>query len=243
MNYTTARVAALSMAGLLFCSAALSQEAAIRKNLADRLPNLPKIDEVSKSPIPGLYEVRIGTDILYTDAQGDHLIQGSIIDTRTRTDLTQARINKLTAIDFATLPLSDAIVWRQGNGARKLAVFADPNCAYCRRFESDLGNVSDVTVYTFLFPILGGDSPEKSRNVWCATEATKVWRDWMLDGKTPPRVMGQCDASAIERNIALGRKHRVTGTPTLVFEDGTRFPGALPADKLEKQLTAARTKP
>ena len=242
MKYATARAAALCTAGLLLYATAFAQEALIRKNLAERLTDLPKIDEVSKSPIPGLYEVRIGTEIFYTDEQGNYLFQGSILDTRTRTDLTQARINKLTAIDFATLPLKDAIVWKQGTGARKLVVFADPNCGYCKRFEKDLGNVKDVTVYTFLYPILGGDSPEKSRNIWCAKDSTKVWRDWMVEGKAPPRTMGQCDISAIERNTELGRKHRITGTPTLLFEDGARIPGALPADQVEQRLTAAGSK-
>jgi thiol:disulfide interchange protein DsbC len=236
------RRAALCVAGLLVCSSAFAQEAVVRKNLEQRLPDLPKIDEISKSPVPGLYEVRVGTEIFYADEQGNFLIQGSILDTRTRTDLTQARIDKLTAIDFSTLPLKDALVWKQGTGARKLVVFADPNCGYCKRFEKDLANVKNVTVYTFLFPMLGGDSPEKSRNIWCAKDATKAWRDWMIEGKTPPRSMGQCDSGALDRNIALARKHRVNGTPALVFENGTRIPGALPAEELEKHL-AARSKP
>jgi len=243
MKPTVPRAFALCAAALTLCAAAFAQEATIRKNLEQRLPDLPKIDEVSKSPIPGLYEVRVGNDIFYTDEQGNHLVQGSIVDTRTRTDLTQARIDKLTAIDFASLPFKDAIVWKQGSGARKLVVFADPNCAYCKRFEKDLGNVNDVTVYTFLFPMLGGDSPEKSRNIWCAKDATKVWRDWMTEGKAPPRSMGRCDTSALDRNLALARKHRVNGTPALVFENGTRVPGALPPEQVEKQLVAARTKP
>jgi thiol:disulfide interchange protein DsbC len=241
MNSLSARAAALvfAAAGLLAALPAHADEAAIRKNLAERLPDLPKIDEVARTPIPGVYEVRIGTDILYADENGDHLIQGSVLDTRSRTDLTQARIDRLTAIDFASLPLKDAIVWKQGTGARKLVVCADPNCGYCKKLERDLVNVRDVTVYTFLFPILGGDSPEKSRNIWCAKDVTKTWRDWMVDGKTPPRVMDKCDTSALERNAALGRKHRVTGTPALVFEDGTRVPGALPAAQVEKRLAAA----
>ncbi len=242
MSHPFARTAAALAATAALAAPALADEAAIRKNLAERLPDLPKIDEVARTPIPGLYELRIGTDILYADEQGDHLIQGSVLDARTRTDLTQARIDRLTAIDFGSLPLKDAIVWKQGSGARKLVVFADPNCGYCKRFEKDLVNVKDVTVYTFLFPILGGDSPEKSRNIWCAKDATKVWRDWMVDGKTPPRAADKCDTSALERNAALGRKHRVTGTPALVFEDGTRVPGALPAAQVEKRLAATRGK-
>lgn len=236
------RLSALVGAALLVVGAAAhGDEAAIRKNLGERLKDL-SIDEVSKTPIAGLYEVRIGTDIFYSDEQGNYVVQGNLIDTRTRTDLTQARIDKLTAIDFASLPLKDAIVWKQGSGARKLVVFADPNCGYCKRLEKDLLAVKDITVYTFLFPILGGDSPEKSRDIWCAKDQGKVWRDWMIEGKVPPRSMGQCDTSVLTRNTALGRKHRINGTPGVVFEDGTRVPGALAADQVEKQLVASRSK-
>ena len=220
----------------------LPQEALIRKNISERLPDFPKIDEVSKSAIAGVYELRMGTEVLYTDEQGNTLIQGQLIDTKTRTNLTEARIDKLTAIDFASLPLKDAIVWKQGAGTRKLVVFADPNCGYCKKFERDLQQVKDVTVYTFLYPILGGDSPDKSRNIWCAKDNTKAWRDWMIEGAVPPKVMGACDSAALTRNATMGRKYRVNGTPALVFEDGKRVPGAMPADQLEKQLVASRAK-
>ncbi len=229
-------------AALLAGHAAFAQEAVIRKNLAERLPDLPKIDEISKTPIPGLYEVRIGTDILYSDEQGNHLIQGSLLDTRTRTDLTEARVAKLTAIDFASLPLKDAVVVKQGSGERKLVVFADPNCGYCKRFERDLASMPDVTIYTFLYPILGPDSTAKSRDIWCAKDAGKAWRGWMVDGVTPPKNIGQCDTTALDRNLALGKRHRVQGTPAVVFEDGTRVPGAMPRDRLEKTLAAASRK-
>jgi thiol:disulfide interchange protein DsbC len=220
--------------------AAYAQEALIRKNLAERLPDFPKIDEVNKTPIPGLYEVRIGTEIVYTDERGDHVIQGNIIDTKTRHDVTQARIDKITAIDFASLPLKDAIVWKQGTGARKIVVFADPNCGYCKKFETEMQQVKDVTVYTFLYPILGGDSPDKAKNIWCAKDNSAVWRDWMIKGAAAPRSMGSCDTSALERNVALGKKYRVNGTPALVFEDGKRVPGALPPAEVEKQLLLSR---
>jgi thiol:disulfide interchange protein DsbC len=225
-----------------FSTSVLADDAAIRKNLAERLPDLPKIDEIQKSPIPGVYELRMGTDIFYTDEQGNYLIEGQILETKSRTNLTEARINKLTAIDFATLPLKDAIVWKQGTGARKLVVFADPNCSFCKKFERELQQVKDVTVYTFLYPILGGDSPEKSKNIWCAKDNTNAWRDWMLNGAMPARSMGQCDTAALARNVNLGRKHRVTGTPALVFEDGKRVPGALSPDQVEKQLVASTRK-
>jgi len=238
---TTRSLTALAAACLLLAAgAACADEAVIRKNLAERLPNLPKIDEVSKSPIPGIFEVRIGSDIIYTDEQASYLIQGELIDTRTRTNLTEARIAKLTAIDFAKLPLKDAITIKQGSGARKMAVFVDPNCGYCKRFERDVAALKDVTVYTFLYPILGPDSVTKSRDIWCAKDQTKAWRDWMLNNSVPASAGdAKCDSSVLARNTELGRKHRVQGTPAAVFEDGTRVPGAVPAAELEKQLVAA----
>jgi thiol:disulfide interchange protein DsbC len=220
---------------------ALAQEAVIRKNLSERLPDFPKIDEVTKTPVPGLYELRIGTEVFYTDEQGNYVIEGHVIDTRTRANLTQARIDKLTQIDVSKLPLKDAIVWKQGSGDRKLVVFADPNCGYCKRFERDINGVKDVTVYTFLYPILGGDSPEKAKNIWCAKDNTKAWRDWMLDGTAPPKSMGQCDLGALQRNAELGRKHKINGTPSIVFEDGKRVPGAMSVEQIEKQLVASRS--
>jgi thiol:disulfide interchange protein DsbC len=233
---------ALALAGLLATGLALAQEAVIRKNLAERLPNFPKIDEVSKTPIPGIYEIRIGTEILYTDEQGSYILQGSLVDTRTRANLTEERIEKLTAIDFSKLPLKDAVVIKQGTGARKLAVFVDPNCGYCKRFERDLATVKDVTIYTFLYPILGPDSTVKSKDIWCAKDAAKSWRGWMVDNVAPTKNIGSCDTSAIDRNIAMGQKYRVQGTPALVFENGVRKPGALPAAQVEALLVAAEKK-
>ena len=231
----------MSLLTLAACLAlpALAQEAVIRKNLAERLPDFPKIDEVSKTPIPGLWEVRIGSDLLYTDEQGNHVIQGTVFDTKAKVNLTEKRIEKLTAIDFDQLPLKDAMVVKQGSGARKLAVFADPNCGYCKRFERDLLTVKDVTIYTFLYPVLGPDSNDKSRSIWCAKDAMKTWRAWMIDSVTPPKAMGACDTAAIERNSAFGRKYRINGTPAILFEDGRRVPGAMPAAEVEKRLAEA----
>lgn len=215
---------------------ALAQEAQIRKNLAERLPEFPKIDEITKTSVPGLWEVRIGSEILYSDEQGNHLVSGTLFDTRTKTNLTEKRIEKLTAIDFDQLPLADAMVVKQGNGSRKIAVFADPNCGYCKRFERDLTMVKDVTVYTFLYPVLGPDSTEKSRAIWCSKDAMQTWRGWMLDGVPPSKANGGCNAAAIERNVAFGRKYRITGTPAVLFEDGRRVPGAMPLAEVEKRL-------
>ena len=126
------------------------EAAAIRKGLNERLSGVPKIDEVNRSPVQGLFEVRIGNEVFYTDADASYLVRGEIIDLKTKRNLTEERMTKLSAIDFASLPLKDAVVWKSGTGARKIAVFADPNCGYCKRFEKELLGVKDVTVYTFL---------------------------------------------------------------------------------------------
>lgn len=218
---------------------ALAQEAAIRKNLAERLPNLPKIDEVTKTPMDGLYEVRINqSEIFYTDAGGNFIIQGNLIDTKARVDLTEQRVEKLTAIEFKDLPLKDAFTIVRGNGKRKVAVFEDPNCGYCKRFERDLAKVDNVTVHVFLYPILSQDSADKSRHIWCAKDKGKAFLDWMVRDVTPPAA--SCDASALARNVEFGKKMRITGTPTLIFANGNRVPGAIPQDRIEKLLAEAQ---
>ena len=224
----------LAAAALTLSLSATAQEAAIRKTLAERIPQMEKIDEVQPTSMPGLYEVRIGTDIFYTDAKGNYLIQGELIDTRARRNLTEDRINKLSAVDFAALPFKDAFTIVRGDGKRKLAVFEDPNCGYCKRFERDMQNVDNVTVYLFLYPILSPDSAEKSRNIWCAKDRTTAWEDYMVRDKTP--AAATCDTSALQRNLAFGKKYKITGTPTLIFADGSRVPGAIPAKDVEKRL-------
>lgn len=224
---------------LLAGTAAWAQEAAIRKNIGERMPKFPKIEEVTKSPMTGLYELRVnGADIFYTDAEGNFLIQGNLYDTRQGRNLTEERVDKLTAIDFDALPLKDAFTIVRGDGKRKLAVFEDPNCGYCKRFERDLQQVSNVTIYMFLYPILGPGSAEKSKAVWCAKDKGKAWLDMMVrDQSIPP---GTCDTSAIARNVEFGKKYRINGTPTLVFADGSRVPGAIGAAQVEKFLTETR---
>lgn len=233
----------LRIALLIFLSTlslgVLAQEAAIRKNLSERLPNLPPIDEVSKTPIEGLYEVRVNqTDIFYTDAQGNYLIQGSLIDVRARVDLTEQRLQKLTAVDFKDLPLKDAFTIVRGNGKRQMALFSDPNCGFCKRFERDLLKINDVTVHVFLYPILGPDSIAKSRHIWCAKDKEKAYLDWMLNNVTP--VAASCETGAIDRNVAFGRQQRINGTPASFFVDGSRLAGAVGVDQVARKLAEAR---
>ena len=243
MKLTKILLPALTLVlGLVFVASAGAQEATIRKNLAERIPQMKNIDEVSKSAMPGLYEVRInGTDIFYTDAEGNYLIQGSMIDTRQRRNLTEERVEKLSAISFDSLPLKDAFTIVRGNGKRKLAVFEDPNCGYCKRFERDLQKVDNVTIHMFLYPILGADSVEKSKNIWCAKDPAKAWLDWMVrDQAAVGTVTSACDLAAVSRNVEFGRKHKISGTPTLLFADGSRVPGAISAAQVEKYLADAK---
>ena len=226
---------------LLATTSAMAQEATIRKNLAERLPQLEKIEEVSKTPMDGLYEIRVnGADIYYTDAQGNFLLQGNLIDTKQRRNLTEERVDKLTAIAFDTLPVKDAFTIVRGNGKRKLAVFEDPNCGYCKRFEENLKTVDNITIHMFLYPVLGPGSVDKSKNIWCAKDKVKSWQDWMLKNIEP--ASAKCDTQAVDRNMALGKKYKITGTPTLVFADGSRVPGAIGADQVEQKLAQASVK-
>jgi thiol:disulfide interchange protein DsbC len=238
-----ATLAATAASMLLAAAPATANEAAIRKALGERYPQL-KIDEVRRSPVAGIWEVRYdGVDILYSDATGDHIfVSGALVETRTRTDLTEQRIEKLLAVAWDRLPLKDGITIRQGTGARKLAVFVDPNCGYCRRFERDLATVKDVTVHVFLIPILGPDSVAKSRDIWCARDPAVAWRRYMLEGVQPSKAAASCNVDAIDRNLAFSRTHRINGTPAVFFEDGSRRPGAIPAEQIEASLVAAAKK-
>ena len=227
------RALALSVFALA-TSLVFAQEATIRKSLTERLPNWPKIDEISKTPMNGLYEVRMGSDIMYSDADGSFLIQGTLIDVKQKRNLTEERIDKLSAIAFDQLPLRNAFTQVRGNGKRKLVVFADPNCGYCKRFEKDLQKLDNVTIHHLLYPILGEDSKVKSRNIWCAKDKAKTWNDWMINSTTPANA--NCDTAAVDANVEFGKKYRITGTPTLFFADGTRVPGAVPLAQVEKLL-------
>ena len=236
MKLISTLLTAVSLASMSLVATA--QEAGIRKALAERIPQMDKIDEVRPTPMKGLYEVRIGTDLFYTDAKGNYVIQGELIDTKARRNLTEDRIAKLTAVDFSALPLKDAFTIVRGDGKRKVAVFEDPNCGYCKRFERDLVKIDNVTVHVFLYPILSADSGEKSRNIWCAKDKSKAFLDWMVRDVTPPAA--SCDAAAVARNVEFGKKARITGTPTIIFADGSRVPGAIDAARIEKFLTEAK---
>lgn len=227
---------------LLACFGAMAQEAVIRKNLPERLPQIKQIDEVNKSAVDGMFEVRInGTDIVYTDAQANFLFSGKLIDLKNKRDLTEERVNKLVAVKFKDLPFKDAFTIVRGNGQRKLAVFEDPNCGYCKRFERDLQNIDNVTVYMFLYPILGADSSLKSKAIWCSKDPGKTWQDWMVRNLQIQPSNEECDSASLTRNVDLGRRHKISGTPTLIFADDSRVPGAIDAKQIEKTLAEIKS--
>jgi len=218
-----------------------AQLAQIKQKLTQNLPDFPPIDSAQTTPMPGLIELRSGSNIIYTDPKGDFIIQGNLLETKTQRNLTDERMDEINHIDFETLPLKDAVVWKNGNGKRRMVVFADPNCGYCKRLEKDLQQIKDVTVYTFVVAILGDDSKVKANNIWCLKDRTQAWRDWMLTGAEPAKAFGMC-ASPIQRNGALAQKLRVSGTPAMFFEDGTRLPSAAPANVIEQRLNKASAK-
>lgn len=235
--FLTALAAACLMGGY-----AQADEAEIRIKLAQRIPDLPKIEDIRTSAIPGMYEVALASgEVFYTDEHGEYIIHGDLVQTKTMRNLTEERQAKLSQFDFSALPLQDAVVWKVGTGKRRMAIFADPNCGYCKRLEHDMQQLKDVTVYTFLIPILGGDSPQKAQNIWCSKNNTQVYRDWMLDGVAPPRFMGMSCATPMDRNLALARKLRVEATPALFFENGSRIRGAAGVAEIEKRLTAPKS--
>jgi thiol:disulfide interchange protein DsbC len=216
-------------------AAETAEETALRKLVQPRIGGDATIDSVTKTPYSGLFEIRIGSDIFYSDAQAKYLFVGRVIDTATMKDLTQERVQDLSRIKFSDLPLDAAVKKVKGNGKRVIAVFEDPNCGYCKRFHQTLEKVDNVTVYTFLYSVLGPDSVTKSRNIWCAADRSKTWNDWMLRGKVPPAAQSKCDTPH-EKVMQLGRQLGVTGTPTIFFVDGTRIPGAIDAKGLEDKF-------
>jgi len=190
-------------------------------------------DEVRKIEPMGLYEVRVGDDVWYSDDKGTYMIHGDIVDVKGKANLTEARRNKLAQIKFTDLPLELAVKTVRGSGKRVFATFEDPNCTYCKRLAKDMVGMTDITMYTFLLPILSADSTEKSKAIWCAADRSKTWNDWMVNGTAP--AAASC-AAPTEKVLALAQKYKIHGTPTIFLANGERIPGAVPAARLEQDL-------
>lgn len=213
------------------------QTAATIKQLLEKRFTGLAIDAVAPTAYPNLFEVRIGTDLLYTDTSAAFILDGTLVDVATRRNVTQERQEALLAVPFDSLPLELAFKQVIGNGSRHVAVFEDPNCGYCKVLRRTLQDVKDVTLYTFMYPILSPDSTDKVKNIWCASDAAATWDAWMLKGRVPPAAA--CDAP-VDAMVALGRSLNVQGTPTLIFADGSRASGALPLAALRARLDAVK---
>ena len=212
----------------------------VKAELAKKYPEV-KPERITKTTYGNLFEVFAGGEIIYTDEKVTFLLLGTLVDAQTRTNVSEARLQKLNVINFNDLPFEHAIKLVRGNGSRRMAIFADPNCGYCKRFEQDVNSTDNITAYIFTYPILAQDSIDKSKSIWCSTDRLKAWQDQMLREKAPT-AKGTCE-TPIDKVLALGRKMNITGTPTTFFEDGERISGALPKDRIEAKLAAAKVTP
>ena len=233
MKFTSLALAAT----LLLASTAQANESVIRKALLQQFPGAT-ITSVQKTPYSGLFEVYLDGQLVYVDAKAQYVFAGDVIDLKSRTNLTQLRLNELQAVKWDVFPLNNALKTVKGNGARKLILFSDVDCPYCRKFEAELAKVDNITVYTFLYPIEGlhPNAPQASKQIWCAPDRNKAWDDY-ITSRIVPKNDGKC-ANPVAANIALGNKLKVSGTPTLFFANGQRVPGMVPAAQLEKLLAA-----
>ncbi|MGP1717674.1 MAG: DsbC family protein [Methylophilus sp.] len=233
--------AGLLSVGLLGAVNSVADEASVRKAIEAAYPKI-KVDSVTKTSYSGLYEIFMGGQIIYTDDKFSFLIaEGHLVDPKTKKDITGERMDELTKIDFNSLPLDQAIKVVKGNGARKLVVFSDVDCPFCKRLEqNELTKINDVTIYTFLYPIeqLHPDAANKSRSIWCASNRVKAWQEWIFNNKLPTTT-AKCEVP-LEKVGELAHKIGVNSTPTLFFENGKRMLGAQPADEIEKALQTAK---
>jgi thiol:disulfide interchange protein DsbC len=237
MQKAISLIALLTLAGASAIAGA--SEATVKAAFLKKYPDV-LVESVAKTPLPGIYEVFANGELLYTDDNVAYLfVNGNLIDTEKKTSLTEERKSKLTAISFDQLPLSLAVKKVKGKGTRKLAYFGDPNCGYCKKFEQDLTKINDVTIYVFLYPVLGADSVEKAKSIWCSKNKIKAWDDQLVNG-IAPTAPGTCDTTAIEKILAFGKQKGISGTPTMFFIDGQRVPGAIPLEMIEQRLATAK---
>lgn len=206
-------------------------------------PRLGDVSSICRTPF-GLYEVIVDGEFFYVDEHANFLLTGNAFDLRTQENITATRKEDVYRVDFKTLPVEQAIRTVRGDGKRLLAIFEDPNCPYCKHFEKDLAKLDNATIYTFLYPILSrdrakpDDSYPKSRSIWCAPDRTQAWAHVMIDGEHLAEASASCQAP-LEDILKLGKRLHVTGTPTLIFTDGRRAPGAIPVDQVERMMAEA----
>ena len=231
----------LAIVLLLLSGIAAADEALVRKNLQGKYPGVP-IESVKKTPYFGLYEVFMQKTIIYTDERADYLVLGSVIDAKTRQNLTEQRLQELTKISFDTLPLNLAIKRVKGNGKRQMAIFTDPDCPYCQKLEHELVNVTDVTIYAFLFPIasLHPAADEMSKRIWCSRDRAVAYDKYMLE-RVVPAAAATC-SNPVADLVQFGQTHKISATPTVIYADGRVVPGAAPVADVERMLNTAGSK-
>jgi thiol:disulfide interchange protein DsbC len=224
---------------LLACLSGIAgaSEATVKAALEKKYPQIP-VDSVTQTPLAGIYEVFAGGQLIYTDEKASYLfVNASMIDVEKKTNLTEERISRLTAIKFEQLPLNLAFKRVKGKGTRKIAYFGDPNCGFCKRFDQELSKIDDVTIYMFLYPVLGPDSITKAKSIWCSKDRAKAWEDQMMTG-IAPTAPGTCE-TPIDKIVEFGQQKKINGTPTMFFADGQRVSGTIPNDQVEQHLAAA----
>ena len=225
-------------ASAALCAFAQTDTDFIKSELKKKIPESPVVDSVRKVPYAGLYEVTVGGEIFYTNDKADFLFAGNIIDLKTKENVTEARLRQVNMIKWDQLPLDQAVKVVRGNGSRKIAIFEDPNCGYCKRLERDLQGVTDITVYVLLYPILSPESVTQSKAIWCSANPSKVWLDHMVRDSA---ISGDSSCQTpVDKILALGQAKRVHGTPTIIFENGERVPGAIPIAEIEKKLNGVK---
>ncbi|HYC47572.1 MAG TPA: DsbC family protein [Burkholderiales bacterium] len=222
----------------LACAAASGDEANIRQALQAKLRM--NAESVTPTPFAGVYEVVVNGQIFYTDAKASYMFKGDLVDMRgvQPKNLTEEASAKLAATTLSKS--TDLAVKRvKGNGKRVVYTFEDPNCGYCKELQKELAKMNDVTIYTFLWPILSQDSLDKSKAIWCSRDRAKAWEDYMLRGASPGSKR-DCDTTALERNQRLAQRFGLRGTPAVYLANGEQVGGYLPADRLEAALAANR---
>jgi len=208
--------------------AAVADEADVKKAVEAKLG---KVEKIVRAPIAGMWEVTVNSQIFYADDKAAYVLFGNLLETKTGKNLTAER-------QFNALPLDLAVKQVRGSGKNIMVTFEDPNCGYCKKLAKDILTLKDVTVYTFLLPVLGDDSFEKSKAIWCAPDKSKAWTDWMTAGKAPPAAPAKCDTAGLDKSAQLGGRLSIRGTPAIFFSTGERVGGYIPAAEIEKRFTA-----
>jgi thiol:disulfide interchange protein DsbC len=230
---------------VLLAGAACADESTIRAEIAKKIPKAT-VESITKTSHLGLYEIVIDGQVIYSDADFKYILNGELIETKGMTNLTVARQQELEdaklkklAFPFEQLPFDLAFKKVKGDGSRKIAVFSDPDCPYCKRLEQSFTKLDNVTIFMFLFPLeqLHPKAPAVSRSIWCSPDRVKAWDDYMLKG-VAPSAAGSCD-NPVDKIVAFGQSKRISGTPTLFFTDGRRVPGAIPLEQIESLLAKA----